>query len=394
MRQIPRQLKFIVRRLSHAPVLGLLIRTMSCLAWGLLLEAQKSKEGSSMSSESFEPWALPVLSAWPKVLQIVHGGIPTPEVVEIFPTNTCNFHCPHCRFKNHHGDATAFADYQMLQRLLSDLAANGIRNIELSGGGEPLVHPKAIEFFDRLIDEKFRVGLITNGYPFVDNVQLQDRALECCTWIRFSVDAFTDDTYRRVHGGKRLSYGALRRSISVMRKRVSGVPRIGVKMLISKLNAKDVSLAVSESLEIGADYLQLKFLGSPSALVLPAIEVENITAQVQDQLAPLPENTLSVDFLPPYRGAPKQDKCLMTFLHPVVDWDGEMYICAFFEHRKQSHSLGNIRDGGFFAVWGSPSHRATFNAVDSQGCVPNCPMSRYNPLVNFVVAEDYRRGFI
>lgn len=84
----------------------------------------------------------------------------------------------------------------------------------------------------------------------------------------------------------------------------------------------------------------------------------------------------------------------MTFLHPVVDWDGEVYVCAFFEHRKRRHSLGNIRDGGFFKIWDAATHRTIFDAVDSRECIPNCPMSRYNPLVDFMVAEEYRRGFI
>jgi len=347
-----------------------------------------------MVRDRYDPWALPVLSAWPKVLRIVQGAIPTPEVVEIFPTNYCSFHCPHCRFKHHHGDTTAFADLAVIKRLLDELAGRGIENIELSGGGEPLIHPEATELFDCLIDGKFRVGLITNGYSFIDQVGLQERVVECCTWIRISVDAFTDETYRRVHGGKELKYGLLKNSLRGLRERAAGRPRVGIKMLISKLNVGDVQKAIPEALDIGADYLQLKFLGSPVGLALGNGEVERVSGEVAEQLAALGPLPLSVDFLPAYRGALKSEKCLMTFLHPVVDWDGEVYVCPFFEHRKERHSLGNIRPAGFFAVWDAPGHRAVFDAVDSRECVPNCPMSRYNPLVDFMVAEEYRRGFV
>ena len=346
-----------------------------------------------MVPDRYDPWALPVLSAWPKVLQIVKGAIPRPEVVEIFPTNYCNFHCPHCRFKHHHGGAAAFAELALMRRLLEELAGKRIENIELSGGGEPLIHPNAAELFDCLIDGKFRVGLITNGYPFIDQVGLQERVVACCTWIRISADAFTDETYQRVHGGKRLSYGLLKNALISLRKRAAGSPRIGIKMLISKLNVGDVQKAITEAIDIGADYLQLKSLGFPADLVLSGGEVERVSGQIGEQLAALGPVPLSVDFLPSYRGALRSEKCLMTFLHPVVDWDGEVYVCPFFEHRKQRHSLGNIRSGGFFEVWDAAGHRAVFDAVDSLECIPNCPMSRYNPLVDFMVAEEYRRGF-
>ncbi len=347
-----------------------------------------------MVPDRYDPWALPVLSAWPKVLQIVKGAIPTPEVVEIFPTNYCNFHCPHCRFKHHHGDATAFAEFSLMRRLFEDLAGRRIENIELSGGGEPLIHPNATELFDCFIDRNFRVGLITNGYPFIDQVGLQERAVACCTWIRISVDAFTDETYRRVHGGKGLCYGRLKQALISLRKRAVGGSRIGIKMLISKLNIGDVQWAVSEAMDIGADYLQLKFLGFPTELVVSSGEAERVCEQIREQLSTLGAIPLSVDFLPSYHGILSSEKCLMTFLHPVVDWDGEVYVCAFFEHRKRQHSLGNIRNGGFFEIWDSASHRAVFDAVDSRECIPNCPMSRYNPLVDFMVAEEYRRGFV
>jgi radical SAM protein with 4Fe4S-binding SPASM domain len=344
--------------------------------------------------ERNDSWALPVLSAWPKVMQIVKGEVPTPEVVEIFPTNYCNFHCPHCRFKHHHAGASAFMSFELIQRLLAELAQREVRTLELSGGGEPLVHPHIAELFDCFIQGRFKVGLITNGYAFVNRPDLQEKAARCCSWIRFSIDAFSSPTYRRVHGGKALEYGGLRRAIMDLRKRASGWPQVGVKILISKLNATDVPLAISEAARMGVDYLQLKFLGSPQALALNPQEIERISDQVREQMGSNHHGSLRIDFLPPYLGAPGSEKCLMTFLHPVIDWDGEVYVCAFFEHRKQNHSLGNIRNRSFFDVWESSRHRLIFERVDPNQCVPNCPMRRYNPLVEFMIKEDYRREFI
>jgi len=317
-----------------------------------------------------------------------------PEVVEIFPTNFCNFNCPHCRFREHHRDATAFMDVTLAQGLLEELRRRSVENIELSGGGEPLVHPRIGDLFEILTRKGFRVGLITNGHRFVHSDALKEQATQCCTWIRFSVDAFTDASYRRVHGREDIRYVALKRTLITLRRSANRTPKLGLKVLISKLNSSDALLAIPEALDMGADYVQLKFLGTPGELALGGEDVARLSRQIEAQIDSIRNTSLSAEFLPPYRGAPGSDKCLMTFLHPVIDWDGELYLCAFFEHRKRQHSLGNIRTGGFFTLWESAHHKEAFEGINSEMCVPNCPMRRYNTLVGFMAKEAYRRGFI
>jgi MoaA/NifB/PqqE/SkfB family radical SAM enzyme len=347
-----------------------------------------------MENERYDSWALPVLSAWPKVLQVVNGGIPVPEVVEIFPTNFCNFQCPHCRFKHHHGGAGAFMDKTLFRRLLKDVKERGVENVELSGGGEPLAHPDIHGLFDCIGRLGFRVGLITNGYQFVGSEALQEQAARCCNWIRFSVDGFSEETYRRVHGRADIRYGDIKEAVTQIRRLANGTPKIGLKTLVSKLNAEDALLAIAQSQEIGADYLQLKFLGDPPELALSEPEVERVLEQVRARADSMDSAALHVEVLPPYRGPKGADKCLMTFLHPVVDWDGAVYVCAFFEHRKSRHSIGSVRASRFFEVWESEHHKAVFDGIDPGACVANCPMRRYNSLVDFVVREAYRRGFV
>lgn len=347
-----------------------------------------------MKSENYDSWSLPVLAAWPKVKQIVKGDIPVPEVVEIFPTNFCNFNCPHCRCGPYHGNGNAFMNMDMLRSLLGELERHGVRNLELSGGGEPLVHPRIAELFDSVIQYGFRVGLITNGYPLVESESLREQVAECCSWIRFSVDAFTDSGYQRVHGKSDTRYRELKQMISGLRRLAGGQSKIGIKALVSKLNADDAILAIPEAMEMGADYVQVKLLGYPSKLALSDEDAASVLGRIQAQIDSLGDTSMHVDLLPPYKGNPVSGKCLMTFLHAVIDWDGEVYICAFFEHRKAQHSIGNILNRSFKEVWEDVRHKQSFEAIDPQTCVPNCPMRRYNPLVTFIQEQDFREGFI
>ncbi|MBU1270523.1 MAG: radical SAM protein [Nanoarchaeota archaeon] len=356
-----------------------------------------AKDELNQDSEyrKYDNSAIQLISAWPKVLQILNREIPDPEVVEIFPTNYCNFACPHCRFQEEHGDESQHLDINTLERLLIELSERDVHAIELSGGGEPLVHPDVNRMFEKFAEHEFRVGMITNGYGFLDNTPLVDRVVQCSDWIRISVDGFSDETYKRVHGKRDISYGALRDAISELVTKAGETPKIGLKILVSKLNYEDAYLAVNEAREFGVDYLQFKFLGFPRHLVLGEHETEIVTGEIREQIAGVSGQELVAELVPAYKGETKHtQKCLMTFLHPVVDWDGEIYVCAFFEHRKKKHSLGNVHEGGFFAHWDSPHHLEVFDSIDPATCVPKCPMLRYNPVIDFIKSDNYRFRYI
>ena len=351
----------------------------------------EKKDGSY---RQFDSAGLNLIGAYPKVLQILKGEIPTPEVVEIFPTNFCNFSCSHCRFKEIHGTKSEYLSIDNLDKMLRALAERGVNTVELSGGGEALEHPEVEAMFDKFVEYGFRLGIITNGYRFVESPQLIDKILKNSDWVRFSVDAFTDDTYRKVHGRRNISYEALKERISQLTEKADKT-KVGLKILISKLNSQDALLAIPEALQLGADFVQFKFLGSPKRLTLDDDKSRELAGQIRQQISGTESKKIITEIVPAYKGDPDpEQKCLMTFLHPVVDWDGEMYVCAFFENRKQKHSLGNVNSDGFFGIWDSQKHIDIFNSVNSSECVPNCPMLRYNPVIDFIKSDNYRFKYV
>jgi len=325
-----------------------------------------------------------ILAHAEKIMQIHGGEIPVPVVAELFLTNFCDFSCGHCRCRSEHGDNTEYMSLDSLTSLLEELANKGIKYLELSGGGEILVHPDIYGVFDAIGQYGFRGGLITNGNRFVEEPSLIDAAVPHLDWIRFSVDGFTDAVYQRVHGREDISYSALKEVVKGLAQH--DVPKISIKMLISKHNAQDVDKAISEARNMGADYIDLRFLTFPEKLVLPEADVREISNILKGQIAEVDD--FKVELSQPYGGDHPPSKCLGTYLHPVVDWDGTIYLCPFFSHRAESHSIGNIHDGGFFKHWFSEDHKKAFEAVNHKECVPNCPMMRYQPVIDFLASPD------
>jgi MoaA/NifB/PqqE/SkfB family radical SAM enzyme len=327
--------------------------------------------------------SLKILTVYHKILQISEGKIPTPVIVEIFLTNYCNFDCPHCRSKYKHGDCKEYMPLEIFIKLLDELNRYDIRTIEFSGGGEPLLHPQIEAIFDALISRGFRIGLITNGYPLITFSKLfLQKMLSCSDWIRLSVDAFTTSKYKEIHGKTDISYNTLRRTIIKIIK-MADKTAIGIKMLLSKINVCELDIAIKEAIALNPNYFQFKFV-SDNKIAIDIKKQIKYKKILNNKLKKLQKHNVVFDFLPSYSGKFKEKRCLLTALHAVIDWDGGIYICPFFNHRESTHKIGNIIDGGFFKHWGTLNHKNKMELIDMVQCVPNCPLSRYNPMVKFI----------
>lgn len=354
--------------------------------------------GANITNRQIDPTAANLIAVSDKVLEVARGEIPLPEVVELWLTNYCDFACPHCRCARFHGGPNEFMDDAVLERLINELSDRGVKRLEISGGGEPLQHPRALEIFQKLSARGFRVGLITNGYALAGNRPLSDALVGCCDWIRFSLDAISEEAFQTVHGRSDLSYRQLRTAILALTAGASARsdarhrPHIGVKFIIQRVNRHEMPSAIDEVRELGADYVQFKFLEDhPWAL---QEEREALAEEILQRARALPGGALDVDILPGYGGERLTGRCVMSVLHPVIDWDGEIYLCAFFNHRRAAHSVGNLRDAPFFTCWGTAHHREQLANVDPRQCVANCPLKRYNPVIEFIVREHFRFHYI
>ena len=132
-----------------------------------------------------------------------------PEAVE-FPmmlvlsfVYPCNAECPNCPYTNSNiRDEYADVPYmpEHIFKKIADEAGKHNAYLRISGGGEPMLHPKAIELLSYAKEVGCRIGLITNGSC---HTKKNARALleAGVDMIEFSVDACDETTYNRVRKG-------------------------------------------------------------------------------------------------------------------------------------------------------------------------------------------------
>lgn len=200
----------------------------------------------------------------------------------------CNAECPHCPYTNSNiRDTYKDVPYMPAEvfRKIADEAGQYNAYLRISGGGEPMLHPKAVELLTYAKKAGCRIGLITNGSAFTEKKSLA--LIEAgVDMIEFSVDARDAATYAVVRKG--LKWDKLLRNARRMieiRNRLGGTSKI----VASGVNQQGVDIDEVERFwreEIGVDnFIKRKFLtwgvntsldGSRSADASPYIDTTNV----------------------------------------------------------------------------------------------------------------------
>lgn len=84
-----------------------------------------------------------------------------PRSIEIQPTNKCNVACFFCSSEQFRHDE--FLPWERLEETLRVAAANGLRSVRLSGGGESLVYPRLGSLLDLLEELGVRLSNVTTN---------------------------------------------------------------------------------------------------------------------------------------------------------------------------------------------------------------------------------------
>src|SRR3989338_8725233 len=128
----------------------------------------------------------------------------------------------------------------MLLENLEDMAEHGIKSMMFAGEGEPLMH-KNINWFVRHANGLgIDVSITTNG-SLLDKDKA-DEILPYLTWLRFSINAGTPETYSKVHKVSEREFNKVLDNLryAVELKKINGdIVNIGVQALLIAPNINE-----------------------------------------------------------------------------------------------------------------------------------------------------------
>jgi hypothetical protein len=191
-----------------------------------------------------------------------------PVSINLDLTSACNYRCDHCidweivNSRHRHRE-------QALRASIATLVARGLRSVILIGGGEPALYPGFTAFVRFLKDAGLDAAVVTNGGRGDRLLEVAD-ALGERDWIRLSLDAGSEATFRAMHRPMRkdLTLDEICAWIPRIKERNPRV-RVGYSYVIVWRgaardgvslceNVDEIAMAAERARRYGFDYISLK----------------------------------------------------------------------------------------------------------------------------------------
>lgn len=238
----------------------------------------------------------------------------------------CNALCPNCPYTN----SQIRADYKERPfmnedtfKIMADQCGKYGAWIRISGGGEPMLHPKAVELMEYAKRVGAKIGLITNGSRFTE--ENSRRLLEAgIDMIEFSVDAADPETYAKVRKG--LKWDILIRNVKRMVE-LRDKLKCSTKIIASGVNQVGVDInKVAEFWEPLVDNFQKR---------------KYLTWGINDP-------SKSADPTP-YLPLDEMVPCPFIFERLNIDSRGKVMVCGF--DIAAVTDMGNIHEKSIKEIW-------------------------------------------
>lgn len=341
---------------------------------------------------------LKILSHKDILLSIFEKRNTYPLHVQIEITEACNHRCIFCPWHGNEKITSKHIDYtgkrhidsKLLDRILKDLIQGGTKAIAFTGAGEPLLYPNIDEVLRTLVDAAIVEFALTTNL----SVTLKDdtlRLLSHASWIRWSLNAGTTETYQSVHKPK--NRGAFDTAIENVTKLVSLKSgqrlKIGTSFVIHPNNTKDIIKATELSKSIGVDSISFRPAISMFRQEQP-IRYDKETLKALEFATSLADSNFHV-----YTNLGRLNDVKIVFDDSLLCYysnhathiisSGGVYPCCMTRYDRK-YEIGNLNSTTFKDFWFSKERVKHHRNIKVKNCPP-CRHTLTNEALHFIYKE-------
>jgi 12,18-didecarboxysiroheme deacetylase len=290
-------------------------------------------------------------------------------------TQRCNLKCVHCYARSEDISYDNELTHEQSLSMMDDLADFGVP-VLLFSGGEPLVHPRLVEYAQYAVSKGMRAVISTNG-TLITKEKAKTLKEIGLSYVGISLDGLepTHDMFRGVPGSFKRAMAAIEHC------QAAGI-KVGLRFTINKRNVQDIP-GIFDLLEEKniprACFYHLVYSGRGSEIAkedLTHEETRQVLDLIMDRTKDLhdrnqPKEILTVDnhadgpylYLRLLEEDPGRAAEVLELLEMnegnnsgrgigCISWDGEVYPDQFWREK----SLGNIKDRPFSQIWTDESN--------------------------------------
>lgn len=298
-----------------------------------------------------------------------------PEVLHFSLTDACQQSCSGCFFSNQSSVSNRYMSPRIFEQIVSRAAEVKVFQIAL-GGGEPLMHPRLIDFVRFAHDLGVLANLTTNG-GLLDLKLAQSLKDAGLGQIQFSLNGSTE----AIHEQTRPNYALVFQAIENCRK--VGL-RWGLNVLVTRQNLGDLERVLQLAQDLGAwsvNILRPKPTEQDSDWLLTNLPgpaenklLQSILKKWQSKSKFLLQTDTSLSFL--RQGNAKDlykagvSGCSAGRRMISIQVDGRVSPCSFIP------LYDTMDSGDFMAVWQASEHLERFRNLeeDLTGLCQSCEL--------------------
>jgi radical SAM protein with 4Fe4S-binding SPASM domain len=282
---------------------------------------------------------------------------PLPAMLDIEPTNYCNFRCPHCQV-THWTKPRVTLDGSNLMKVL-DQFPNLLR-VKLQGMGEPLLNKELLPMLEAIEARGIETEIVTNGSVMTDAIC--DKLLNLNTEVYFSVDGATQEVFESIRVGS-----SFKKVIDNIRKiseqRTNKKQKLAARTVVTKHNAHELADLVRLVAELKLDSLTLQLVltswgkaameerNAPKRVEIAANFNEELAkAKAEAQRYALPLEITTEDKYT------RQRKCRWPWKSAYIASNGDVVPCCILAD-SDTVKMGNVFEEDFATIWNSEKYQ-------------------------------------
>jgi MoaA/NifB/PqqE/SkfB family radical SAM enzyme len=303
-----------------------------------------------------------------KTASIIRSGWVPPAHVQLIPTNRCNLKCSFCSCANRaNADELSFEEIQAAMRAMRDAGAVAVT---ITGGGEPLLHPRINDVIAHSSWLGLKVGLVSNGAA-AD--LLSGAGLARLSWLRFSC---SDE----------LPLARVKDNVESVARRRAGCDLAFSYVVTERYDPVNLSRYVQLANDLEFSHVRV---------VSDLTNLEKVVAmdRIREDLARLGANDDRVIYQGRKEYVRGAKRCWISLLKPVVSADGYLFPCCGAQYAEEEQALdlrdsmrmGHVRE--ISAPWEAQK------PFDGSRCV-RCYYAAYNEALEAMLTEIRHMEFI
>lgn len=329
-----------------------------------------------VSSDKDYNSSLKLLKHLDKLSEWNNTGDTYPFAAAIDLTNACNQKCPLCMGVRPDSNSIPF---DKVKDIIMQLKEVGVKSVSLGGGGDPSAYPRLADTIRFIKAQGLEVGVYSNCYML--SYDTMDAIVNCCTYLRVSLDADGPETYKKTHGmEERVFYAVIKniKKLVSLKRKLNKSITIGGGYLVGRHTIKGIYNAAKLYKELGLDYIRIRPFFEGTATDTNTKENIKAIGEQLKRCLELIDKSFSVTFpthriewlMKGYRERPFK-KCYIHHFETLITANQKLYPCCHLSGNDK-YCYGDLKVNSFKEIWSSKKRKEVYGNIDFRDCPNPC----------------------